>query len=388
MTSASRLVAPLLERATSTNIPPAVEGREGGRALVGGRWIVVLSSNDYLGLAGDPDVRRAANDAIDQYGVGTGMNPSIALTPIHAELAGAIASFSGAEAALLFNSCTAANVALLTTLVGAEDWILSDELNHASIVDGCRLSRVSTKVYPHGDVAAVKRLIEEAEGRRCLIMTDGVFSMEGDTAPIPALVAIAEAHGASLAVDDSHAAGVIGPGGRGTAAKHGLRGRVEITTGTFAKAFGAGAGGYVAGPRALIDHLRGRARFYIFTSPMSPASAAAALTAVRIVERRPDIVERLGHNTRRLRDGLRAMGYRLLGGESPITPVLVGEADQARRLSERLLALGVAVPAVAFPIVPDGQARLRAQPSAAHSDDQLQTALDAFEQAGRELAII
>jgi 8-amino-7-oxononanoate synthase len=364
-------------------------GQRDGRALIDGRWMVMLGSNNYLGLAHHPKVLESARAALDQYGTGTGMNPTLALTPLHRQLEEAVADFTGMDDAILFSSCTAANVALIATLAGPSDVIFSDRLNHASIIDACRLSRGQTKVYEHADIGSLEALIEaSASARLRAIVTDGVFSMEGDTAPLPALVAVARKHDVVLALDESHAAGAIGPAGRGTAAHHGLRGHVDIETGTFSKALGCSGGGYVAGSRALVDFLYDSGRFFIFTSPMSPVAAAGALSALAVLAEEPGIYEKLRSNVARFRNGLDQLGFRLLGGASAIVPVLIGDTEIALRLADELRRADVFVPAFGHPIVPRGEARLRAQPSAAHSERDIDDALAGFEIAGRRAGLI
>jgi glycine C-acetyltransferase len=300
----------------------------------------------------------------------------------------ALARFHRTESALLFNSCTSANVAVACTLVGKGDRILSDRLNHASIIDGCRLSAAENRVYNHADFAQLDSLLAEPGAGKQLVITDGVFSMEGDAADLPRLIEICRRHGATLAVDESHAAGVIGPGGRGTAALRGCEGEIELYTGTLSKAFGAFAGGYVAGPAARVRELHDRGRFFMFTTAISPSAAAGALAALEIATRDDTLVRRLADNTRRLRSGLAQLGFRLLGGDGPITPIVIGDEEKAAAFSRALMAAGVYVGAVRFPVVPRGEARLRAQPSAAHSAADIDAALLIFGRVGRGLAII
>jgi glycine C-acetyltransferase len=352
----------------------------GGRSYIDGRWVVNLGSNNYLGLAQHPAIVEAVREALERYGAGTGMNPTLALTAVHRELEDAVAEFTGMEAAILFSSCTAANIALIATLASDGDVVFSDRLNHASIIDACRLTRARTRVYGHADAADLARqLAEEREARLRLVVSDGVFSMEGDAAPLPSLVPVARANAAIIVLDESHAAGTTGPGGRGTAALHDARGSVDVETGTFSKALGCVGGGYVAGSRALADLLYEDARFFIFTSPMTPSAAAGALAAMRVLRDDPSPHERLRANVARFRRGLAQLGYRTIDGPSAIVPVLIGDEGRAVALARALLAAGVFVPAMAYPIVPRGEARLRAQPSAAHTDDDIDAALAAFE---------
>jgi glycine C-acetyltransferase len=367
---------------------PVLGGPVGARAVMDGREVVVLGSNDYLGLANHPEVIARAKAALDRYGAGPALNPPLATTPLHEALCDALARFHRTESALLFNSCTAANVAVACTLVGAGDRIFSDRLNHASIIDGCRLSAAASRVYEHADFAQLDALLARPAEGKTLVITDGVFSMEGDAVDLRPLLDVCRRHGATLVVDESHAAGVIGPGGRGTAALRGCEGEVELFTGTLSKAFGAFAGGYVVGPAARIRALHDRGRFFMFTTAIAPAAAAGALAALEIVMRDDAPVRRLADNTRRLRQGLAALGFRLLGGDSPITPIMVGEEDKAAAFGRALMEAGVYVGAVRFPVVPRGEARLRAQPSAAHAEADIDEALGAFAAVGRRLGLI
>ncbi len=345
-------------------------GRQSGRPPGAGRRLLMLGSNDYLGLASEPAVIEGAIAALQAYGTGHAMNQPFATTPLHQALRERIAAFTGTEAALLFASCTAANIALLTTL-GAEGVILSDADNHASIVDGCRLARGRTEVYRSRDIGDLERALAETEGRRTIV-SDGVFSVEGGIAPGRALADAAMRAGVGLVLDESHAAGVIG---RGTAEACGLDPAREVTafTGTFAKAFGAGGGGYVAGPAALMDEVRRAARFYIFSTGMHVAAVGAALAGIDMAKEEARRA-RLRDNTARLRGGLSAAGFTLLGGATPITPILIGDEDKARRFAQALAERGVVAPAMTWPIVPRGQARLRLQPSAAHTAQDIDEA--------------
>ena len=367
---------------------PLLGGAIGARAIMDGREVIVLGSNNYLGLANHPEVIARAKEALDRYGAGPALNPPLATTPIHEALCAALAKFHRTESALLFNSCTSANVAVACTLVGAGDRIFSDRLNHASIIDGCRLSAAESRVYNHADFGHLEAQLAEPGAAKKLVITDGVFSMEGDAADLRPLIDLCRRHGATLVVDESHAAGVIGPGGRGTAALRGGEGEIDLYTGTLSKAFGAFAGGYVAGPAARIRELHDRGRFFMFTTAVSPSAAAGALAAVEIALRDPSLAGRLAENTQRLRAGLTKLGFRLLGGDSPITPVMVGDEAKAAAFSNALMDAGVYVGSVRFPVVPRGEARLRAQPSAAHSPADIDEALAAFGNVGKRLELI
>jgi glycine C-acetyltransferase len=374
--------------ATGRSQKPVLGGAIGARAIMDGREVIVLGSNNYLGLANHPEVIARAKEALDQYGAGPALNPPLATTPIHEALCAALARFHRTESALLFNSCTSANVAVACTLVGQGDRIFSDRLNHASIIDGCRLSAAESRVYNHADFAHLEAQLAESRAGKKLVITDGVFSMEGDAADLRPLIDLCRRHGAALVVDESHAAGVIGPGGRGTAVLRGCEGEVELYTGTLSKAFGAFAGGYVAGPAARIRELHDRGRFFMFTTAVSPSAAAGALAAVEIALRDPSLARRLAENTERLRAGLTKLGFRLLGGDSPITPIMIGDEEKSAAFSRALLDAGVYVGSVRFPVVPRGEARLRAQPSAAHSTADIDEALTVFGRAGKKLGLI
>lgn len=367
---------------------PVVGGRVGARTILDGREIILLTANNYLGLAGDADVIERSCAAARQYGSGTTLNPPLATTPLHAELSGTIARFHGTDSALLFNSCTSANVTVACTLAGKGDRIFSDRLNHASIIDGCRLSAADTLIYNNRDLDHLAALLAEPHPGGKLVITDGIFSMEGDAADLPRMIALCRRHDAILVVDESHAAGVIGPGGRGTAAAQGCVGDVDLYTGTLSKAFGGFAGGYAAGRADLVRRLHDHGRFWMFTTAISPASAAGALAAIERVMQDDTLVRRLAENTARLRAGLKALGLRILGEDHPITPILVGDEDKARDFSRELLRDGVYIGAICFPIVPRGEARLRAQPSAAHSAADVDEAIAAIGNAARRIGLI
>jgi glycine C-acetyltransferase len=365
-------------------------GRQEARPESRDERLLMLGSNDYLGLAADPDVIQGAMRALERHGTGVAMNQPFATTPLHEELRERIADFTGTEAALLFGSCTAANIALLTTLAREADAeILSDADNHASIIDACRLARGRTTVYRTRDMTDLAGRIASPAARRTIV-SDGVFSVEGEIAPAQALARISAPAGAALVLDESHAAGVIGARGRGTADACGLDPRRDVTafTGTFAKAFGAGGGGYVAGPGALIAEIREVARFYIFSTGMHVAAVGAALVGVARAADDADRRARLRANTQRLRAALLRAGFVLRGGPSPITPVLIGAEETARAFSARLRARDLVAPVMAFPIVPRGQARLRLQPSAGHTDLDIDLACAILAEEARRLRLI
>jgi len=373
----------LRERASK----PVIGGRVGGRTELDGRSVILLTANNYLGLAGDPDIIEASCAAARQYGSGTTLNPPLATTPLHEALSNTLARFHDTDSALLFNSCTAANVTVACTLAGKGDVIFSDRLNHASIIDGCRLSGAETRIYENRDLNHLESLLKQPHDGAKLVITDGIFSMEGDAADLPRMIALCRRHAAILVVDESHAAGVTGPGGRGTAAAQGCVGEVDLYTGTLSKAFGGFAGGYAAGRADLIKKLHDHGRFWMFTTAMPPSSAAGALAALERVMRDDTLVARLMENTARLRAGLTAIGLTILGHDHPITPIVVGDEDKAREFSRELLEEGVYIGAICFPIVPRGEARLRAQPSAAHSATDIDEAVAAIGRAARRIGV-
>jgi 8-amino-7-oxononanoate synthase len=349
-----------------------------------GRPMLLFSSNNYLGLATHPALREAARAAIDRWGCGSGASRLIAgHTDLHAEVEAGLAALKGTEAALLFPSGYQANIGAIGALMGAGDHLYSDALNHASIIDGCRLSRATVHVFPHGDVAALERsLAATPPGGRRLIVTDSVFSMDGDRAPLAALVALAERHRSLLMVDEAHATGVLGPRGAGLAAAEGLSDRIDVHMGTLGKALG-GAGAYVAGSRALVDVLVNRARSFVFTTALAPAAVAAAGAAIDVLGREPERRARLLENAERMRAGLRALGY-AVGGDTHILPVMLGDNRLALAMGDALLARGVLVQPIRPPTVPPGTARLRVTPMATHRPTDVDRALQAFAEAGRE----
>jgi glycine C-acetyltransferase len=356
---------------------------------IDGRSVVNLSSNNYLGLTTHPRLRERALAAIEAFGVGSGSVRTIAGTMrIHMELERKLAAFKKTEAAVVFQSGFAANAGTVSSILGRDAVIVSDELNHASIIDGARLSRATIKVFPHRDVAAARRIVSDLpRGTRTLIITDGVFSMDGDLGAVPALCDLADEFGCIMMVDDAHASGVFGRQGRGTVDHFDMHGRVDVQVGTLSKAIGA-LGGYVAGSRALIEFLYHRARPFLFSTSHPPAVAATCLAAIEVLEEEPQLIERLWDNTRFFRAGLQELGFNTGSSESPITPVIVGEGARAMALSDRLFEKGVFAQGIAFPTVPEGKARVRTIVTATHSRDELQFALDAFSAVGSELGVI
>jgi 8-amino-7-oxononanoate synthase len=366
-----------------------IERRSGGRILLDGVDTIMLGANDYLGLSTDERVLAATNEALRLYGSGTGIYPVFATTPLHEALAENLASYLGVEAVALFSSGGNANGGVLTTLVGAGDVIISDRLNHASIIDGCRLSRAEVETYENRSVAGLRRALEGTRrAKRRLIVTDGIFSMEGGAAPLPEIQALAREFDALLMIDEAHATGVVGPGGSGTAPLCGLANGAPdlLLTGSLSKALGGASGGFVAGPRALIDKLKAQSRSWIFTMGMTTANAATALTALKICRDDPGPRERLWRNVAHLREALRFYALACHDSASAITAVKVGGEERARAMTARLTRAGVFAPAVAFPIVAQGEARLRLQVSAAHELAELDEAAAALATAFAETA--
>src|SRR3977135_3979206 len=353
------------------------------------RQVVNLSSNNYLGLTTHPRLRERALDATRALGVGTGAVRTIAGTmAIHVEVEQRLAAFKKTEAVVVFQSGFAANAGTGAAILTKDDVVVSDELNHASIVDGCRLSRATIKVFPHRDVDAARKVLAALPaGQRKLLITDGVFSMDGDLGALPALCPLAEEFGCIMMVDDAHASGVFGENGRGTVDHFGLHGRVDIQVGTLSKAIGV-LGGYVAGSRALIEFLHHRARPFLFSTSHPPAVAATCIAALDVLEQEPQIIERLWENTRFFKAGLQALGFNTGMSESPITPIIVGEGALAMKLSDRLFQEGVFAQGIAFPTVARDKARVRTIVTATHTREELQFALDVFGKVGRELAIL
>ena len=374
-----------------------LEGPQAARARMQGHGeVVILSSNNYLGLCNEPDVVAAGKRALDQFGAGTGSVRFICGTfTIHHELEQALARFVGCESSLTYVSCWNANEGLVATLLGEQDIVISDRLNHASIIDAIRLAKTITKcqtaVYRHSDMADLEdklRAAQATNARLKLIFTDGVFSMEGDIAKLPDILTLARKYDAVLAVDDSHATGVLGPSGRGTAEHYGIVGQVDIITSTLGKALGGAAGGFTAGPAALTDYLTQRSRPQLFSNALPPTVAGSALAAVQHVQRHPELVTRLHEHARYFRERLIALGFKPLPGETPIVPVILGETAKAIQMNELLLDEGVFVTGFGYPVVPQGHARIRCQLSAGHTRDELDFALAAFSRVGTRLGLI
>ena len=361
------------------------------------RRLISLSSNDYLGLTHHPRLRAAAEAAVRDFGVGSGAVRTIAGTmTMHEALEAELAEFKGTPAVLTFQSGFTANTGVIPTITGETDLIVSDALNHASIIDGMRLSKAPRQVYPHADVDALREVLRNArengregggEYRLILVVTDGVFSMDGDIAPLPGIVEAAEAYGAAVMIDDAHASGVLGRNGRGTVDHFGLHGRVAIQVGTLSKAVGA-LGGYVAGSTALREILTQRARPFLFSTSHPPAVVAACREAIRVMCDEPELQDRLWANTRRFKAELTRLGFDTGHSETPITPVMMGDPDTAGRFGDRLIEAGVFAQPVVYPTVAIDKSRLRTIVTAAHADEQLDIALGAFDRVGRELGLI
>jgi len=351
--------------------------------------VVVLSSNNYLGLCDRPEVVEAGRRALDRFGAGTGSVRFICGTfTVHRELETALAAFVGAPSALSYVSCWNANEGLLPTVLDENDVVISDALNHASIIDSVRLCKAARRVYAHSDMTELERILRESRSARSrLVITDGVFSMEGDIARLPEIIDLARRHDAVVAVDDSHATGVLGARGRGTAEHFGLVGEIDVITSTLGKALGGAAGGFTAGRAELVDYLVQRSRPQLFSNALPPTVAASALAAVRSVESHPELVARLRENAVYFRGQLRERGFQPLDGETPIIPVILGDTAKAIRMSELLLDEGVFVTGFGYPVVPQGHARVRCQVSAAHTREHLDLALEAFTRAQRKLGL-
>ena len=356
---------------------------------IDGKEVINLASNNYLGLANHPRLVEAEIKAAREYGAGSGAVRTISGTmSIHMELERRIAAFKNVEACVVFQSGFAANAGTVSAVLGPEDHIISDALNHASIIDGCRLSRAKIHVFPHRDTVAAAKIAEELADKpgHKLLITDGVFSMDGDIAPLPELVEIAEKYGAIMMIDDAHSSGVLGKNGRGTVDHFRLQGRVDIQVGTLSKAIGA-LGGYVCGSRDLIEYLYHRARPFLFSTSHPPAVAAACLAAFNILEREPERIERLWSNTRRFKKSLQDAGFDTGSSETPITPIMVGEASKAHEFSRKLFENGLYSTGIGFPTVPEGKARIRTIVTSAHTPETLDRAAEILAKTGRSLGI-
>ncbi|MAT98100.1 MAG: 8-amino-7-oxononanoate synthase [Anaerolineaceae bacterium] len=366
-----------------------IESPMDGHVTIDGRSLLNFCANNYLGLANHPRLRKAVKEAVDQYGVGPGAVRTIAGTmTLHIQLEERLAAFKRAEACITLQSGFTANLATIPALVGRGDVIFSDELNHASIIDGSRLSRATVVRYAHNNVDDLRQKIAETTeyGRR-LIVTDGVFSMDGDIAPLDKICEVAEEHDILLMVDDAHGEGVLGEGGRGIVDHFGLHGRVDIEVGTLSKAFGV-MGGLVAGKQPIIDWLRQRGRPFLFSSALTVPDTAACLAAVELLQESTELVDRLWNNAALFKKEMQNMGFDTGVTQTPIVPVMLGEATLAQKFSQRLFEEGVFAMAIGYPTVPQGKARIRVMNSAAHSHNDLEVALDVFGRVGKELGVI
>ena len=357
--------------------------QESGKALV-------LSSNNYLGLANHPEVIEAGIAALKKYGAGTASVRFICGTfTIHEEIEAALAKLHATESALTYVSCWTANTGLMPAIAGEQDILISDALNHASLIDGCRMSKAKRLVYKHSDMKDLEEKLKTgSSARRLFIVTDGVFSMEGDIVNLPDIVTLAQKYHATIILDDSHGVGVMGKTGRGCAEHYNLMKEVDITTGTLGKALGGAAGGYVAGPKPLIDYLQQTSRPQLFSNALPATIAGSAMKAIDILTREPERITRLHTLTKMMREGLHASGFKPLEGESAIVPLIVGETSFAIKMSQELLNEGIFVTGFGYPVVPEGTARIRIQLSAALKDEQIAFALDTFEKVGKKLGVI
>ncbi|HOL02311.1 MAG TPA: glycine C-acetyltransferase [Bacillota bacterium] len=366
-----------------------IEGPQGAWIVVNGKRVLNLCSNNYLGFANNAELREASKKAVDEYGVGPGAVRTIAGTQtVHLELERKLASFKHAEACIVLQGGFVANLAVIPTITGDGDIIFSDELNHASIIDGCRLSKARVVRYAHNDVADLRKKIEENKdsARRMLVVTDGVFSMDGDIAPLPDIVDVADEYGAIVMVDDAHGEGVLGDSGRGIVNHFKLEGRVDIEVGTLSKAFGV-MGGYVTGSQTLIDYLKQRGRPFLFGTGITAADTAAAIAAVDVLTRSDELVRRLWDNAKYFQNKLKDAGFDIGGTETPITPVMLGEEKIASAFSRKLFGENIFAQAISYPTVPKGKARIRCMLSAAHEREDLDFAVDAFVRVARELGV-
>lgn len=370
------------ERVIDTPQSPSIQ--------VGGREVINFCANNYLGLANHPAIVEAAQEGLRRWGYGMASVRFICGTQSpHKQLEQAIARFLNKDDAILYTSCFDANTGLFETILGEEDTLLSDELNHASIIDGIRLCKAKRVRYKHSDMTELENGLKEARSsRHRLIATDGVFSMDGDLAKLKEICDLADAYDAVVMVDDSHATGLLGPGGRGSVEFLGCLDRVDIITSTLGKALGGAAGGFTAGRAEVIEYLRQRSRPYLFSNALPPVITTAAMMALELIDHGHDLREKLHANARRLRSGLEAAGFTIKPGQHPILPVMLGDAALAGRMADRLLERGVYVIGFSFPVVPQGQARIRIQLSAAHAPEQIDQAINAFREVGKELGVV
>ena len=366
-----------------------IDTPQAARVSVGERSVLNMCANNYLGLASHPEVIEAARDALDEWGYGLASVRFICGTQaIHKQLEDKLSDFLGMEDTILYTSCFDANGGLFETLLGPNDAVISDELNHASIIDGVRLCKAKRFRYKNNDMTDLAAQLEAAKGaRRILIVTDGVFSMDGYLANLPAICDLADAHGALVMVDDSHAVGFMGARGRGTHEHHGVMDRVDIITGTLGKALGGASGGYTSGRAEIIEYLRQRSRPYLFSNTVAPSIVAASIKAIELLNASTDLRDRLEANTKLFREQMAGSGFHILEGTHPITPIMLGDAALASRFADAMLEKGVYVIGFSYPVVPQGKARIRTQISAAHTREDLEFAIAKFSEAKVELSI-
>lgn len=367
-----------------------IESPQGASIRVNGRDVVNFCANNYLGLANHPEIVAAAHEGMNKFGYGLSSVRFICGTQtLHRELEKQIAAFHAKDDAIVYTSCFDANGGLFETILGEDDAVISDALNHASIIDGVRLCKAQRLRYQHADLADLERCLKEAASRRVkLIATDSVFSMDGDLAPLPAICDLADKYDAAVMIDESHGTGHLGATGRGAAEALGCLSRIDIITSTLGKTLGGAVGGFTTGSKEVVDYLRQKSRPYLFSNALTPSIANAASKAFDIVNRSGDLRIRLNTNTKKLRTAFESAGFSVKPGQSPILPVMIGDAALASKMADRLLEMGIYVIGFSFPVVPHGQARIRVQVSAAHSDDQLDRAASAFATIGKELGII
>jgi glycine C-acetyltransferase len=390
LTESCRAEIAALKGAKTYKTERILEGPTGARVRVDGREVLMLTSNNYLGFANHPRIVAAAKAALDRWGNGLGSVRFICGTQqLHKELEAAISKFFGTEDAILYMSCWNANEGLFQPLLAEEDAVLTDALNHASIIDGIRLCKAKRFIVPHGDLDAMEKALEDAaSARRRLLITDGVFSMEGEIGPLKELADVCDRHDTTLVVDDSHATGVLGKTGRGSAEELGVMDRIPIFTGTLGKAMGSAAGGFTTGPAPVIDLLRQRSRTSLFSNSLPPAVAASSLEAFRMLVEDPSPVRRVQKNARTFREQMKEAGFRIPEGIHPIVPVIVGDTAKALAMSDALFRRGVYVSGFGFPVVPQGHARLRCQISAVHTEADLDEAVSAFVAVGKEFGVV
>ncbi|WP_085523900.1 glycine C-acetyltransferase [Tuberibacillus sp. Marseille-P3662] len=376
------------EQHTFRELTP-LQSEQGSRVTIDGQDVIQLSSNNYLGLTDHPRLKQAAIDAVEAYGAGTGSVRTIAGTlDMHNHLEAKLADFKHTEASLVFQSGFTTNQGVLSSILTDQDVVISDELNHASIIDGIRLTKAARKVYKHVDVNSLEEALQASHDYRVrLVVTDGVFSMDGNIAPLPEIVELCEKYDAILMVDDAHASGVLGQNGRGTVDHFDLNGRVHIQVGTLSKAIGV-LGGYVASTQTLRDYLIHKGRPFLFSTSHPPAVTEACSAAIDVLQEEPELIERLWDNTQFFKEGLRSLGFDTGKSETPITPVIIGDEAQTHDMSDRLFNHGVFAQGIAFPTVPKGKARIRTIVTAQHTKEELQEALNAFEKAGQELDLL